>query len=83
MSFLNDSAPSVVKFSLTVYKNLKWSVSVFGRPVPRSNDLYTEFPILVTSVENIVMICNSIEQRCICEGNNDDEFVSILKVREV
>ena len=37
----SGSGPSVVKFSVTVCQDLRWSVRVYGRVVPSNSDLYT------------------------------------------
>lgn len=78
LSLLQGSAPGIVKFSITINKSLGWSVRVYGRLVPDYNELYDDFPSKVTSVGVISTLCNSIEKMYVCEGNSDDEFVSMI-----
>ncbi len=78
LSFLQGSAPSIIKFSVTVCRNLRWNVRVYGRPIPDYNDLYDDFPIFLTSVEVIISVCSAIEQMYVCEGNRDDVFISMI-----
>lgn len=50
---LQGSAPGVVKISVT---DLRWSVRVYGRPVPDYSDLYDKFSNVVSSTQIIVAI---------------------------
>lgn len=79
LSLLKGSAPGVVKFSVKVCKNLKWTVRVYGRLLPLDSVLYEEFSTQVASVESIILICSVVEGMCVCEGNSDDEFISMIK----
>ena len=67
------------KIHFTVFKNLKWCLKVYGRPVPNDNHLYDELPTLIISVDSIVSICNLVQQMHVCEGNMDSAFISVVK----
>lgn len=79
LSFLEGSAPSIVKLSVTVSDNLSWKARVYGRLVPSTNPLYHELSAMVTSVDMLIVICRSIQSMHICEGNGDDFFVTLVK----
>lgn len=79
LSFLEGSAPSVVKFSVTVSNDLRWKARVYGRLVPDYNVIFDDFPCIMTSSDVIILICKSIENMYICEGNSDDLFIDVLK----
>ncbi len=77
LSFFQGSS-GIVKYSITINDNFKWSVRVYGRPVPDCNDMFDEFPSTASTAGVIVSICTAIERMNLCEGNNDDVFVNII-----
>ena len=68
LSLLEGSAPSVVKFSVTIDGSMRWSVRVYGRPVPNYNDLFADFPCTVVSAGTAVAMCEAVEGMCVCDG---------------
>lgn len=72
--------PSVVKFTLTLYKNLHWVVRLYGRLLTCQSFL-AKFPVTISSFEELETTCNSLSTLNVCLGNNDESFVKLLDQR--
>ena len=82
LSLLHNSPPqpSVVKFTLTLYKNLYWVVRLYGKLL--TNQLFLEkFPHRITSFEELKSICDSLGTINVCVGNDDVSFVQLVENR--
>lgn len=81
LSYLQGSAPITVKYSVMIKDDLRWNVRVYGKLVSEHNAIFNELPHSIRCADEITMICRYIEKLFICKGNNDDDFVEIVKKR--
>ena len=72
LSFLQSSLnkPSIIKFTVTILKNLEWNAKVYGKTVPSESLYYEELSSIVISADSIRKICSTMQDMSICEGNN-------------
>ena len=63
--------PSVVKLTLTIYKNLHWAVRLYGRLLT-AREFLNKHPITITSVVQLEGLCHSLTTMNICSGNSDE-----------
>ncbi len=52
---------------------------VHGKLLSVDNQIYKELPVLVSFVEILKKICSAIEQMNLCEGNDEDFLVEMIK----
>ena len=62
--------------SLLLTHDLSWSVHIYGKKVPATCELLTDFPSLITSPTIISSLLNCIHHAAICPGNPDERFVN-------
>ena len=73
--------PSTVKTTLTVHKDLRWDVYVYGKPVPSNNDIISKLPTIIRTGEDIQIICTNLQKTTLCEGNYEPDFIDLLVSR--
>ena len=75
------SEPSVVKITLTVQKNLQWTVYVYGHLLRSDHDIICKYPGFIQSGQDIQNICDTLQQSNVCKGNDEPEFIDLLVSR--
>ena len=75
------SEPSVVKITLTVQKNLQWTVYIYGHLLRSDHDIIGKYPGFIQSGQDIQNICDTLQQSTVCKGNDEPEFIDLLVSR--
>ena len=69
--------PTLVKFSVTVEKDLHLLIKVYGKPL--TSPLPMNHPTTISSVRDLQQICTSLLDLNVCSGNDDDAFVELFR----
>lgn len=72
---------ALVKFSVVISEDLRLSISVFGRLLPSDHQLFKELPTTVGTFDTICKACTRLQEMTMCEGNKDDAFVNLVRIR--
>lgn len=83
LSMVHNSPPnpSIVKLSLTIFSNLKWTVKVYGQPVAVNNSILCVCPVLINSFDDLRSVCKILSEANLCQGNNETNFIQLLESR--
>ena len=72
--------PTLVKFGITIEKDLHWSIKVYGKPL--TSPLPMNHLTTISSVRDVQQICTSLLDLNLCHGNDDDAFVELFRNKQ-
>lgn len=64
--------------SIVFYRDNSWKVYAFGKKVPASSEVLTQFPDCLPS-EGHAKLVHAVHKAVLCPGNPEDKFVSVCK----
>lgn len=70
--------PTIVKYNLTLFKDLHWEVRLYGKLIP-TQSFENKLPLTITSNDELNHVCEFLTSVNVCSGNNDDSFVKLLE----
>ena len=79
LAFSPPAAP-IVKFTVTVMKDLSWTIAVYGSIVSAEKNMLGKFSSNIQYKHELENICRQLQEACVCEGNSRADFVSLVEV---
>ncbi|SMN02646.1 hypothetical protein SPONN_1546 [uncultured Candidatus Thioglobus sp.] len=75
--------PPIVRYSVTIREDFTWVFSAYGYHVlSQFCRMFSNFPVLLQSVDEVVQVVSVTDVCKVCEGNADAIFLEVAKRRD-